>query len=210
MQYFLIPILFVILLIVPLSAFGLFYEIDTKCELSYFIQRTKNDRQSMFSENFIEKLRDESIIVTQEYTQKIKDEPWRTEEFGNELSTWLRDRTVDEIMNHNSIDPKLRPWIVMLEDFGQNPEINRQGLTQLIVLDPQYYQEDLTCGKKLHEDFGNDIYLDTKRLHGEDFASQQQEEIKRILYESPVIDSSNGMNFFNNLFEQIKILFGWL
>ena len=99
----------------------------------------------------------------------------------------MADRTYDRTMALNSIHPKLRDDVILLEtnvypDLTFEEKIAVVNKASLIL--PESYKEDPECGKNFHERFGDETFKTLKQIFGEERAVSEYSNLKKIIYEN--------------------------
>ena len=170
------------------------YEIDGDCEIAYTVQYNLEHNKGIpfkadqeYSENVLKpEFEQKTEELWEKYYEKMRNDPEFMKEKYLELFAWMEQRTIDHIMDYNSIHPKLRNSVELISTYDSNPpethqeKINLLNIMHLIELDP--YKEDTDCGKKFHEEFGDITFSTLKSLRGEESAQKQYDDIKKTIY----------------------------
>ncbi len=170
-------------------------KVDSRCELVYLIIK-EGETNGFFglspSEDAIEKIE----LITQEYRQRVSDEPWNVEEIGLELHGEMKEIMVDSIMKKYSIHEKFRTGMFdLITVVGTYDQDILRGLYQL---EPEDYVEDVECGKllKLHYfDSLNEINILT---YGKSTAEQMEGAIDEAITNAENKKSSNVISTTND------------
>ena len=166
------------------------YEVDSTCELAYMMldNKEKTGNHFIFDEGYL----NEQIEQFTEDARKMYEEhgqQWAYSEEGKQaakkLSQEMADRTYDRTMTLNSIHPKLRDDVILLQtnvypDLTFEERIAVVNKVSLIL--PEPYKEDPECGKRFHERFGDKTFKALKHIFGEDRAIIEYEAIKDAIY----------------------------
>jgi len=155
------------------------YEIDSKCDLSYLLldHYTKTNGQSFDMIALHEVVTAEMETKSAQIRQKYFDlETGKgNEQFDNSgrlksdspfLIEMFEEIYLKSFMERKNVDPKLESlvydWIWEASSVG-NPkstvESEAAANYQIIFLTESDYAEDPECGKKHHEDFGDEPYI---------------------------------------------------
>jgi len=189
------------------------FEINTSCELAYWIQNTNG--MTDFGENNLEHtnlsqkwMKDAQIEVGSEligiseveYRYAIENpESPEAKKLGEEMMLYYQSENIEEsanmvtekiaekytnwIMEKFSINPSLREDVKLTVSAFTLDQIEKLKLFRIVnLIELEKYAQDLECGKKYHEDFGDETFKQMKILYGEEWAQERQREIKQTLY----------------------------
>ena len=161
--------------------------VDSRCDLVYLILKAYDVSPYgiLPSDETIEKMQ----LKTEEYQQRISDEPWKMEEITSDYNYQLKIMLVDSLMKKFNIDKKFRTGMFdLVKTVGVLDQDYARGLFQL---DPEEYGKDVECGKllKLHYfDTLNDINIAT---YGASNAKKIETAIDEAIKNAESKESSN-------------------
>ncbi len=216
MKYLTIPLIFILFVNFISPSFA--YEIDSKCELSYYLldRQTKQKDFQSFDLGPDYKEEERALLLT-----NIDDD-------DIVLINKLIDLRIETAMEYNDIDPKFENLVssVLKNTFKFEAsefknydypleikqkisgraiqEIPNYDVTALFLLDVTDYTFDLECGKKLYNDYSGIIHnLIVHQLGDVSFADKHLEQVKTALDKAELkkeswIDVLIG--FFSQLF----------
>ena len=119
----------------------------------------------------------------QEFNRKfLLLSPYEQDLYTQKVETKTRSVLADKIIQESSINPAFKGDIHSILKAGRI--ITAYGADPFVtyLLETHKYSEDLECGKKYHEYFGDETFKVMEELWGSDFALERHNEIKKVLY----------------------------
>ena len=158
------------------------YEITTKCELMYLhLTQVQNNGGALpVDVKYVQGLIDQKKAETEEKVENLDMSSMsRADQEKVVLEMWdeLKEIPVNHAMEYNSIDPKLRSFVYNMVHYQEKEE----ELVEFYDMTPEDYEEDLECGKKLHDEHSDTLYDFAKTVHGKSFADERETAIQQIL-----------------------------
>lgn len=140
-----------------------------------FIQENPDSKQAIEYKEKSEKLTEYSHSLTESESEV---------QFMLILEKYM-EKKIDWIMETFSINPTLRSKVVVVSELSDEYAHygpSNKALYNLYLLNSDDYQEDIECGKKYHQNFGDETYQVMVQLYGKEEADRRQAKIKEILY----------------------------
>ena len=147
--------------------FGDDYGRVDKNQIKEAMKDTGSDSLQSATQGFEKKFLLLSLHEQELYMQKLEPKRWSL--------------LADKIVQENSINPAFKDDIVGILKIGMLSGNGNPYVTYL--LETHKYSEDLECGKKYHEYFGDKTFKIMEQLWGKDFALERHNEIKKVLYD---------------------------
>lgn len=159
------------------------YDINTKCELMHLhLTQVENNGGALpIDVKYVQDLIDQKKAETEENIENLDMSSMsRANQEKIVLQMWdeLKEIPVNHAMEYNSIDPKLRSFVYNMVHYQEKEE----ELVEFYDMTPENYEEDLECGKKLHEKHSDTLYEFAVTVHGKSLADERQTTIQDLLY----------------------------
>jgi tetratricopeptide (TPR) repeat protein len=168
--------------------------VNSRCDLVYLIikEYDASPYGLLPSDETIEKMQ----LKTEEYQQRISDEPWKMEDITLEFNDELKIMLVDSIMKKYNIDKKFRTGMFdLIKTVGVLDQDYARGLFQL---DPEEYGKDVECGKLLKLHYFDELNEINVMTYGASNAKKIETAINEAIENAESKKSSSPISTFNS------------